>query len=147
MLSQLRLAVLVPAFLCLSAVAGSPESLDIPYTLRTLGNGLMVVVHEDHKSPIVAVNVWYHVGSKNEVRGRTGFAHLFEHLMFQDSENRQGDYLSTVLEMGATDLNGTTSFDRTNYFQTVPRNALDTVLWLESDRMSDQRQSVRYAPD
>lgn len=145
MLSQLRLAVLVPAFLCLSAVAGSPESLDIPYTLRTLGNGLMVVVHEDHKSPIVAVNVWYHVGSKNEVRGRTGFAHLFEHLMFQDSENRQGDYLSTVLEMGATDLNGTTSFDRTNYFQTVPRNALDTVLWLESDRMGHFANAITQA--
>ncbi len=108
---------------------------DIPYTKYVLGNGLTLVVHEDHKAPIVAVNVWYHVGSKNEKTGKTGFAHLFEHLMFQKSENNKADYIATLEAMGATDLNGTTNNDRTNYFQNVPVTALDTVLWLESDRM------------
>jgi zinc protease len=119
----------------LPALAAGPPPVDIPYTLRRLDNGLTVVVHEDRKAPIVAVNVWYHVGSKNEVPGRTGFAHLFEHLMFQSTENFKGEYLNVLQELGATDFNGTTFFDRTNYFQTVPRNALDTILWLESDRM------------
>jgi zinc protease len=123
--------------------AGTP--IDIPYTQRVLSNGLTVVVHEDHKAPIVAVNVWYHVGSKNEVRGRTGFAHLFEHLMFQGSENFKGEYLNTLQELGATDLSGTTFFDRTNYFQTVPKNALDTALWLESDRMGHFKDAITQA--
>jgi len=100
-----------------------------------LPNGLVLVVHEDHKAPVVAVNVWYHVGSKNERPGRTGFAHLFEHLMFNGSENFNDDYFKVLEKLGATDLNGTTSQDRTNYFQTVPTSALDTVLWMESDRM------------
>ena len=104
-----------------------------------------MIVHEDHKAPIVAVNVWYHVGSKNEAPGRTGFAHLFEHLMFQGSENLKGEYLNTLQELGATDLNGTTFFDRTNYFQTVPKNALDTALWLESDRMGHFKDSITQA--
>jgi zinc protease len=94
-----------------------------------------VIVHEDHKAPIVAVNVWYHVGSKNEKPGRTGFAHLFEHLMFNGSENYNQDYFNVVERIGATDLNGTTNEDRTNYFQNVPKTALDTILWMESDRM------------
>jgi zinc protease len=117
---------------CLSAAAAD---VDIPYEMRVLDNGLTVIVHEDRKAPVVAVNIWYHVGSKNEPEGRTGFAHLFEHLMFQGTENFDDDYLSFLQELGATDLNATTWFDRTNYFQTVPKNALDTVLWLESDRM------------
>ena len=92
-------------------------------------------MHEDHKAPIVAVNVWYHVGSKNERPGKTGFAHLFEHLMFNGSENYNDDYFKAVEPLGATDLNGTTNEDRTNYFQNVPISALDRILFLESDRM------------
>jgi len=92
-------------------------------------------VHEDHKAPIVAVNIWYHVGSKNEKPGKTGFAHLFEHLMFNGSEHFNTDYFKALESIGATDLNGTTDNDRTNYFQCVPTAALDQVLFLESDRM------------
>jgi len=110
-------------------------SVDIPYTKFTLANGLTVIVHEDHKAPIVAVNIWYHVGSKNEPKGRTGFAHLFEHLMFNGSENFNDDWFKALEKLGATDMNGTTNEDRTNYFQNVPTAALDQVLWLESDRM------------
>ena len=108
---------------------------DIPYKKFVLDNGLTLIVHEDHKAPIVAVNVWYHVGSKNEKPGKTGFAHLFEHLMFNGSENFNDDYFQALERVGATDLNGTTNRDRTNYFQNVPTSALDLVLWLESDRM------------
>ncbi len=140
-----RLAALLAVALLAPAIAGASGAVDIPYTLRRLDNGLTVVVHEDRKAPIVAVNVWYHVGSKNEVPGRTGFAHLFEHLMFQKSENLEGEYLNVLQELGATDLNGTTFFDRTNYFQTVPKNALDTVLWLESDRMGHFRNAITQA--
>lgn len=107
----------------------------IPFTRYVLPNGLTLVVHEDHKAPIVAVNVWYHVGSKNERPGKTGFAHLFEHLMFNGSENFNDDWFKVLERIGATDLNGTTNEDRTNYFQNVPVSALDTVLWMESDRM------------
>ena len=108
---------------------------EIPYTKFVLKNGLTLIVHEDHKAPIAAVNVWYHVGSKNEKPGRTGFAHLFEHLMFNGSEHYNNDYFKAVEPVGATDLNGTTNEDRTNYFQNVPISALDRILWLESDRM------------
>ena len=107
----------------------------IPYQEFKLANGLTVLVHEDRKAPIVNVTVWYNVGSKDEPKGKTGFAHLFEHLMFNGSENAPNDYFQYLAEMGATDYNGTTWFDRTNYFQTVPRPALDRALWLESDRM------------
>ena len=113
----------------------APAPIDIPFERFVLPNGLTLIVHEDHKAPIVAVNVWYHVGSKNEKPGRTGFAHLFEHLMFNGSENFNDDYFKPLEQVGATDLNGTTNEDRTNYFQNVPTNALDLVLWLESDRM------------
>ncbi|KAA2284739.1 M16 family metallopeptidase [Arenimonas fontis] len=108
---------------------------DIPYEQFTLPNGLRVIVHTDRKAPIVAVNIWYHVGSKNELPGRTGFAHLFEHLMFQGSENYQGEFFEPFELVGATDQNGTTNSDRTNYFQNVPTTALDMALWMESDRM------------
>ena len=107
----------------------------IPYEEFKLRNGLTVLVHEDRKAPIVNVTVWYNVGSKDEPQGKTGFAHLFEHLMFNGSENAPNDYFQYLAEMGATDYNGTTWFDRTNYFQTVPRPALERALWLESDRM------------
>jgi zinc protease len=113
----------------------NPDQIDIPYTRYVLDNGLTLIVHEDHKAPIVAVNIWYHVGSKNEKQGRTGFAHLFEHLMFNGSENFNKDYFQALESIGATDLNGTTNNDRTNYFQNVPTAALDQVLFLESDRM------------
>ncbi len=120
-----------------AAAAATPAlpSIDIPYTKFTLSNGLTVIVHEDHKAPIVAVNIWYHVGSKNEPKGRTGFAHLFEHLMFNGSENANTDWFKALEKLGATDMNGTTNTDRTNYFQNVPTAALDQVLYLESDRM------------
>jgi zinc protease len=111
------------------------KTLDIPYTQFKLDNGLTLLVHEDHKAPIVAVNVWYHVGSKNEKPGKSGFAHLFEHLMFNGSENFNDDYFQALERVGATDLNGTTNEDRTNYFQNVPTNAVDLALWMESDRM------------
>jgi zinc protease len=118
-----------------SAAAAPKMSIDIPYQKFVLANGLTVIVHEDRKAPIVAVNVWYHVGSKNEKPGKSGFAHLFEHLMFNGSEHFNDDYFQTMERIGATDLNGTTSEDRTNYFQNVPKSALDVVLWMESDRM------------
>ncbi len=111
------------------------SGIDIPYEKVILDNGLTVIIHEDHKAPVVAVNVWYHVGSKNEKPGRTGFAHLFEHLMFNGSEHFDDDYFKALDKIGATDLNGTTNNDRTNYFETVPVSAFDRVLWLESDRM------------
>ncbi|WP_422080044.1 M16 family metallopeptidase [Ulvibacterium sp.] len=111
------------------------SEIDIPYEKFVLPNGLTLLVHEDHKAPIVAVNVWYHVGSKNEKPGKSGFAHLFEHLMFNGSENFNDDYFQALERIGGTDLNGTTNSDRTNYFQNVPVSALDQVLFLESDRM------------
>ncbi len=108
---------------------------DIQYTKFVLKNGLTVLVHEDHKAPIVAVNTWYHVGSKNEKPGKTGFAHLFEHLMFSGSENFNYTYPNAMERIGATSLNGTTNHDRTNYFENVPTSMLDYVLFAESDRM------------
>ncbi|MYN41601.1 insulinase family protein [Duganella sp. FT109W] len=108
---------------------------DIPYTKFVLKNGLTLLVHEDHKTPVVAINTWYHVGSKNEKPGKTGFAHLFEHLMFSGSENFNQTYLNALERIGATDLNGTTNGDRTNYFQNVPTSMLDYALFAESDRM------------
>ena len=116
--------------------AQSGADIDIPFTKFVLHNGLTVIVHEDHKAPIVAVNLWYHVGSKNEKPGKTGFAHLFEHLMFGGSEHAQGRYIDAMEKIGATDLNGTTNNDRTNYFENVPTSALDYTLWMESDRMA-----------
>ena len=118
-----------------AARAAEPAPITIPYQRFVLKNGLTLLVHEDHKAPIVAVNIWYHVGSKNERPGRTGFAHLFEHLMFNGSEHFNDDYFQPFERIGATDQNGTTNQDRTNYFENVPTNALDVALWMESDRM------------
>lgn len=131
-LNRLALACLVAVPATVNAQATVP---DIPYKKFILENGLTLLVHEDHKAPIAAVNIWYHVGSKNERQGKTGFAHLFEHLMFNGSENYNDDYFKAVEPIGATNLNGTTNNDRTNYFQTVPVSALDRILFLESDRM------------
>jgi zinc protease len=111
------------------------DAIDIPFEKFTLPNGLTVVVHEDRKAPVVAVGVWYHVGSKDERAGKTGFAHLFEHLMFQGSENFKDEFFKPMELVGATDMNGTTNVDRTNYFETVPTTALDLALWMESDRL------------
>src|SRR6476660_1664731 len=119
--------------------AQQQSSSDIPkltFEKYTLPNGLDVILSEDHRLPLVAVNLWYHVGPANEEAGRTGFAHLFEHMMFQGSKHVPGDlHLKTVEAAGGTDLNGTTDFDRTNYFETMPADRLETALWLESDRM------------
>src|SRR5450755_2554366 len=112
------------------------SNLEIPCEEFVLDNGLKVIVHEDRKAPIVAVNVWYHVGSKNEKTGKTGFAHLFEHLMFGGSQHAPGSYIKALEADGATDMNGTTYFDRTNYFENVPTSVLDYALWMESDRMA-----------
>ncbi len=119
----------------IGSALGADDSVDIPFTRFVLPNGLTAVVHEDHKAPVVAVSIWYHVGSADEPTGKTGFAHLFEHLMFSGSENRKGTYFEPFEQVGATDMNGTTWFDRTNYFETVPTTALDMALWMESDRM------------
>jgi zinc protease len=131
------LALALPA--CSSTETGQVEPDDVPtlsFEKFTLGNGLEVILSEDHRLPLVAVNLWYHVGPANEDPGRTGFAHLFEHMMFQGSKHVAGDSHFRLLEgAGASDVNGTTDFDRTNYFQTVPADELELALWLESDRM------------
>ena len=131
----------VAALLVVFAVSANARDdatqLDIPYERFQLDNGLTVLVHTDHSTPTVFVGMWYGVGSKDEPEGKTGFAHLFEHLMFQESENRKGEYFSPFTEAGATGMNGTTNEDRTNYFATVPSGALDMALWMESDRMAN----------
>src|SRR6202789_3487511 len=115
------------------AKAHAPE---IKYERYKLSNGLEVLLHEDHKLPIVAVDIWYHVGPVKERAGRTGLAHLFEHMMFEGSKHvGEKAHIKYLEAAGATDINGTTNFDRTNYFETVPANQLETALWLESDRM------------
>jgi zinc protease len=123
----------------LPAVAQSPMAtvpdLNLAYDTFTLDNGLKVIVHEDRKAPVVAVSIWYRVGSKNEPAGKTGFAHLFEHLMFYGSEHHDGEWFLPMQQAGATSVNGSTWLDRTNYYQTVPTPALDLALWMESDRM------------
>ena len=147
MLKKLFLVLVACSFaLQLSAAARRPAgALDVPYTKYVLENGLTLIVHEDHKAPIVAVNIWYHVGSKNEKTGRTGFAHLFEHLMFNGSENFDDDYFKAMEKVGATELNGTTSEDRTNYFENAPKDALDFLLWMESDRMGHLLGAISQA--
>ena len=109
-------------------------ALNIAYTRHTLPNGLDILIHEDHNCPIVAVNIWYHVGSKNEKPGRTGFAHLFEHLMFEGSAHHDTGYFQPIQHAGGL-LNGSTNPDRTNYWEVVPTGALELALFLESDRM------------
>jgi zinc protease len=130
---------LVSLALCAAAYAADDEvatQVNIPYEMFRLDNGLTVLVHTDRSTPTVFVGMWYGVGSKDEPEGKTGFAHLFEHLMFQGTENRDGEYFSPFMDAGATGMNGTTSEDRTNYYATVPTGALDMALWMESDRMS-----------
>jgi zinc protease len=123
-----------------AATAIQEEMPQVAFEKYTLPNGLQVILHVDRKLPVVHVNQWFHVGSKNEKTGRTGFAHLFEHLMFQGSKNCPGEYFSLVETAGANlregGINGTTSFDRTNYFATVPSGNLENLLWIESDRLA-----------
>ncbi len=120
------------------AAPSAPSAIqipDIPYTKIVLRNGLTLIVQEDHKAPVVAVNLWYHVGSKDEPPGRTGFAHLFEHLMFGSTGGNQKGWFERLEAAGATDINGTTAEDRTNFFETVPTPALDMTLAMEAGRM------------
>ncbi len=138
MLNRLILAFATAFAVTSSPAFGAAADIpipDIPYTKYVLRNGLTLLVHEDHKLPVVAVNTWYHVGSKNETPGKTGFAHLFEHLMFSGSENFNKTFIAAMGPIGATDLNGTTNNDRTNYFENVPTSMLDYALFAESDRM------------
>ena len=132
---ELVVLFLVLAFVTSGSAQTKIKEIEISYERFILDNGLTVIVHEDHKAPIVAINIWYHVGSKNEKPGKTGFAHLFEHLMFGGSEHAPGRYIDAMENVGATDLNGTTNSDRTNYFENVPTSAVDFTLWMESDRM------------
>jgi len=152
-LSSLALVPTMPAAaapVAPSASAPAPLSslvaaVNIPYEQFTLKNGLRVIVHTDRKAPVVGVSIWYHVGSRFEPAGKTGFAHLFEHLMFYGSENADGPFFGRLEDIGATDWNGTTWFDRTNYFETVPTGALDRALFLESDRMGHLLGAVTQA--
>src|SRR5260370_41996920 len=126
---------MLSALLALVAAAQMPH---IPFKKYQLPNGLTVILSEDDRDPVVAVDVWYHVGAVNERKGRSGFAHLFEHLMFQGSKHLHGDertVFASLQRNGATNLNGTSEWDRTNYFETMPPDRLEIALWLESDRM------------
>src|SRR5437764_7215566 len=109
------------------------KQVSIPHSMFQLANGLTVIVHEDHKAPVAAVAVWYNVGSKDEPRGKTGFAHLFEHLMFNGSEDLPGDYFTYLQQIGATEYNGNTYYDWTRYYETAPKGALERALFMESD--------------
>jgi zinc protease len=136
LVSGLAAAALLSASLAVAAPQAAGDVPDIKYEVYTLSNGLRVILAQDHRLPLVAVNLWYHVGPAYEEPGRTGFAHLFEHMMFQGSKHVPANAHIGMLEAaGASDLNGTTDFDRTNYFETVPSNQLELALWLESDRM------------
>lgn len=132
---RLSITLLLILFASLPLAAQVAPRLEVPYRLFTLANGLTVILHQDKSVPVVAVNVWYHVGSANERAGRTGFAHLFEHLMFEGSKNVKEGEFDTLLEAAGANNNGSTNNDRTNYIIDVPANALELALFLESDRM------------
>ena len=135
----------VPAPVVVTAKAESFPDAPLSYRKQILSNGLTLLVHEDHKAPLVSVQVWYHVGSKDEVPGKTGFAHLFEHLMFNGSQHHDDEYFRPLESAGASLINGTTNTDRTNFYETVPTEALDLALWLESDRMGHLLPAVTQA--
>ena len=126
----------------LLATPVAAQEVSLPHTIFTLPNGLTVIVHEDHSTPIAAVNLWYHVGSGYEVPGRTGFAHLFEHIMFEGSGNVPRGQFDILLESVGALINGTTNSDRTNYFEVVPSNAVELALWLEADRMGNLLETM-----
>jgi len=127
--------IVVLLLLCAAAASGQDRRLAVPYSMFTLPNGLTVILHEDHATPTVSVNIWYHVGSGQEKPGRTGFAHLFEHIMFEGSAHVPEGKFDEWLEAAGGNNNGSTTSDRTNYYETVPVNALELPLFLESDRM------------
>src|SRR5688572_15434752 len=129
-------AVAVPIGAAQSPMAQTGGPVTVPYTMFTLPNGLTVILHEDHSVPTVAVNVWYHVGSSSEKPGRTGFAHLFEHLLFEGSKHVKEGEFDRLLEAAGGQNNGTTNADRTNYFEQVPVSHLPLALWLEADRLA-----------
>ena len=140
--SILALSPIVPALAAAPPASTKPASVaslvakvSIPHSSFTLANGLRVIVHEDHKAPMVGVAVYYNVGSRDEPKGRSGFAHLFEHVMFNGTENMPGDYFNYLQQIGATDYNGQTTTDWTRYFETVPTGALERTLFMEADRM------------
>jgi predicted Zn-dependent peptidase len=144
-MKRMTVLVLTTAIgLVAAAPAAAAEEL-VPYEQFTLANGLRVIVHEDHSTPKVAVSVWYHVGSMNEPEGRSGFAHLFEHLMFNGSENHDAEYFPPLQEIGASAVNGATSLDQTFYYEVVPSGGLERVLWLESDRMGHLLGAITQA--
>ena len=128
----MRSAAFLVLVLASAARAGDPE---VKFEKYQLANGLTVILSEDHRLPQVAVDIWYHVGAANQTPGHSGFAHLFEHMMFSGSKHVQPDFHTTLSALGITDYNGTTNFDRTNYFELLPSNQLAAALWLEADRM------------
>src|SRR6266487_5741672 len=144
----MTLRTLCPALvLLLSCAPLAAQSLRVPYETFTLPNGLQVIVHEDHSVPVVSVNIWYHVGSGDERAGRTGFAHLFEHIMFMGSQHVPTGEFDKLLETAGGDNNGSTTEDRTNYYEDAPSNALPLMLWLDSDRMrSEEHTSELQSP-
>src|SRR5438132_402456 len=152
MMKSKAIVLVAGVFLLLSRLGSTSAAesvqdvkIDIPFKKYVLTNGLTLIVHEDHKAPIVAVDLWYHVGSKNEKPGKTGVAHLFEHLMFEGSEHHKDDFHRPFELVGATDQNGTTDTDRTNFFENVPTTALDMALWMESDRMGHLLPAIDQA--
>ena len=138
-MKRLSCAVITATLLALAAAAPAAQLPEMKFVKDTLSNGLQVIYYEDHTLPTVAINVWYHVGSKNEKPGKTGFAHLFEHLMFEGSEHHNGDY--SFEKVGGSD-NASAAEDRTNYFEVVPSNSLECALWMESDRMGFLPQAI-----
>ena len=136
MIKRVAALVLFALVFALPAAAQDLAGVDIPYERHVLDNGLTVVVHEDRKAPIVAVSIWYHVGSKNEPQGKTGFAHLFEHLMFMGTERVPGNQFDVLMETGGGANNASTSTDRTNYYEQVPAQYLEAMLWTHRERMA-----------
>src|SRR5688572_21947300 len=141
-LITLRAARFLVLTLALAAPASAQTKIQVPFTQFTLPNGLHVILHEDHTVPVATLNVWYHVGSSREKPGRTGFAHLFEHLMFEGSAHVKEGAFDTLLEAAGATNNGSTEPDRTNYFIDMPSNALELALFLESDRMGYLLESM-----
>ncbi|HNX67353.1 MAG TPA: insulinase family protein, partial [Bacteroidales bacterium] len=130
-----RISLILALVVLTSFQKKNNSELSIPFEKYKLSNGLNVILHQDKSDPVVSVAIYYHVGSNREVKGRTGFAHLFEHIMFQESENVPQDQFFRYIQGAGGTLNGSTSYDRTNYYEVVPKNALEMVLWMESDRM------------
>ena len=134
-MTRLRLLLLTPFLALSSPLLGQTPALRVPYVIDTLPNGLTVIIHEDHSVPIVTAYTWFHVGSGDEAPGRTGFAHLFEHLMFMGSQHAPYPQFDRLLEAAGASNNGSTSNDRTNYYEQGPVSALPLMLWLDADRM------------